>query len=234
MKKPRHNPAHTGRVNEDAGYGSNLVSGPAIVSRGLDVPGDDVFGPGKSGKSDGQSAFVQRLVSNESADRGTGQPEWVAPISSDPSAAPRKHAVSVSDAATARNAAPGVMLRPQGHQQLDDVGKRMLAALEPEKEQVPESWPRRDEPSKSFPMGDPTKTWLGDVFDQRGASDMDERTRVWKKATEPYDASLGETMHRIVNVSLSPQHHIFAAASLTDVDRPFYKDSRQMRQRSAM
>lgn len=208
VKKPRYNPAHAGLVDEDAGYGSNLVGGPAIVSRGEDNS-DDVFGPGTSGKPVGSSAFVQRLVSNESADRGPGQPGRVAPAPFDISGVPRQNAIAIGHATEVRNAVPGVALRSQRRQQLDDVGKRMLAALEPEKEQVPNSWSPSDDPSNSFLVGDPTKTLLGDTFDQRRASDMDERTRAWKKATEPHDDSLGETMHRIVNVSLSPQHHIF-------------------------
>lgn len=205
VKKPRYNPAHAGLVNEDAGYGSNLVGGPGIVSRGGDN-GDDVFGPGTSGKPVGSSAFVQRLVSHESADRGPGQPGRVAPAPFDISGVPRQNAIAIGHAAEVRNAAPGNALRSQKRQQLDDVGKRMLAALEPEKEQVPNSWSPSDDPSNSFLVGDPI---LGDTFDQRRASDMDERTRSWKKATEPHDDSLGETMHRIVNVSFSPQHHIF-------------------------
>lgn len=208
VKKPRYNPAHAGLFDEDAGYGSNLVGEPAIVSRGEDNS-DDVFGPGTSGKPVGSSAFVQRLVSNESADRGPGQPGRVAPAPFDISGVPRQNAIAIGHATEVRNAVPGVALRSQRRQQLDDVGKRMLAALEPEKEQVPNSWSPSDDPSNSFLVGDPTKTLLGDTFDQRRASDMDERTRAWKKATEPHHDSLGETMHRIVNVSLSPQHHIF-------------------------
>lgn len=224
VKKPRYNPAHAEGVNANAGYGSNLVGGSGILSRGGDDTGDDVFGPSKSGKPVGSSAFVQRLVSNESADSGPGQTGRVAPASFNTSAAPRQNAIAIGHAAEVRNAAPGVALRPQGRQQLDDVGKRMLAALEPAKEQAPDSWPPSDDPSKSFLVGNSTETLLGDASDERRASDMDERTRAWKEATEPYDDSLGETMHRIVNVSSSPQHHISASASLTNMDRPFCED----------
>lgn len=224
VKKPRYNPAHSEGVNADAGYGSNLVGGPGILSRGGDDTGDDVFGPGKSDKPVGSSAFVQRLVSNESADRGPGQPGRVGPASFDTNTATRQNAIAIGHAAEVRNAAPGVPLRPQGREQLDDVAKRMLAALEPAKEQVPDSWPPSDDPSKGCLVGNPTETLLGDAFDQRRASDMDERTRAWKEATEPYDDSLGKTMHRIVNVSSSPQHHVSASASLTDMDRPFCED----------
>lgn len=208
VKKPRYNSAYAARDNEDTSYGSHLGGGPDSLSRGVGSNTvDDVFGPGKKDEPSGPSAFVQRLISNESADRGPGQTGWVAPASSDARAAPRQHPIVISHPPTVRSVAPGVALRPQGSQQLDDVGKRMLAALVPEKAQVPGPWSPGDDLSTTFLAGDPTESSPSDAFDRRRVSGADERTRAWKKATEPYADSLGETMHKIVNVSRTLRHH---------------------------
>lgn len=208
VKKPRYNSAYAARDNEDASYDTHLGGGPGSLLRGIGSDAaNDVFGPGKTGEHPGPSAFVQRLISNESADRGPGKTGRVAPGSSDARAAPRQHPSAISHPATVRSAVTGAAFRPQGNQQLDDVGKRMLAALGPEKTQSPGPWSPGDDLSKSFLVGGPTESSPSDAFDQRNVSGLDERTRAWKKATEPYADSLGETMHKIVNVSRNFHHH---------------------------
>lgn len=208
VKKPRYNSAYEARYNEDASYGRHLSGGPGSLHRGIGSDAvNDVFGPGKTGEHPGPSAFVQRLISNESADRGPGKTGRVAPGSSDTRASPRQHPSAISHPATVRSAVPGAAFRPQGNQQLDDVGKRMLAALGPEKPQSPGPWSPGDDLSKSLLVGGPTESSPSDAFDQRNVSGLDERTRAWKKATEPYADSLGETMHKIINVSRSLHRH---------------------------
>lgn len=204
VKKPRYDYAHTERANQDPEYTSNLIGRPDSLHEEVGCnTGDDVFGPGKKGKSHEPSAFVQRLISNESANRGLDQAGLVAPGSLDTRVAARQHPVAIKHPDTVRSRATGVLPQAQRSEQLDDVGKRMLAALGPEKAQVATEWTSSDEHRKGFPVGDTTDSWLSDTFEQRRASDVDERTRAWKKATEPYADSLGETMHKIVNVSLN-------------------------------
>ncbi|KAK7719070.1 hypothetical protein SLS63_010220 [Diaporthe eres] len=57
-------------------------------------------------------------------------------------------------------------------------------------------------PRKGSLVGDTKNPWLGDSLDQRRTSGVDDRAQAWKKATEPYADSLGETMHKIVNTIL--------------------------------
>lgn len=201
-KKPRYNSDRAVRVDGDAGYTSKLAGGQGSLSRRGDYDtGDDVFGPGKKNKPSGSSAFVQRLIGSQEADRGHDQAASAAAASSDTCTAPRQPNAAIHHQAKLRSVAPAVASLPQGSQQLDDIGKRMLVALEPENSGCPSLCPPSDEHGKSS-FGDSTgDTWLGDTLEQSKASDMDERTRAWKKATEPYAESLGETMHRIVNVS---------------------------------
>lgn len=202
VKKPRYNADRAVRVDEGAGYVRELVGGPGnLPPRGEHDNGDDVFWPGKKNKPSGSSAFVQRLIGSQAAERGSGQAAPGVAASSDTRAAPRQPNAAIHHQAKLRSVAPVVASLPQGSQQLDDMGKRMLAAMERETSRCPNPCPPSDEHGESFPRDEPRDTWLGDTFEQSKASDMDERTRAWKKATEPYAESLGETMHRIVNVS---------------------------------
>lgn len=202
VKKPRYNSAQAAQVNDDARSGSYLVGEPDGLSRGAGVDtDDDVFGPGKKSKPSGSSAFVQRLISNEPADPGFDQAVLGAPDSRDAHVAALQLPIAINHPHPAQSVASGNALRPQRRQEPDDVGKRMLAALGPERANVSNPWSPSDDTSKSLLVSDTTKTSLSDPFDQRRASDVDERARAWKKATEPYADSLGETMHRIVNVS---------------------------------
>lgn len=202
VKKPRYNSAHAVRANPCTEYTSNLVGERDSPSqqRGGDT-GDDVFGPGKKGNLPGSSAFVQRLISNESAKRGLGQAGLVAPAASDKRTAPRQHTVASNHPATTRSVAPSAGSRLQEKQQPEDVRTRMLEALGPEKAQSPDRGLPNDECMKRFLVGDTKNPWLGDSLDQRRTSDVGERAQAWKRATEPYADSLGETMHKIVNVS---------------------------------
>lgn len=201
VKKPKYDASYAVRVNHDTACTSNPVGGsdnPSPVVGG-DI-GDDVFGPGKSEPS-GSSAFVQRLISNESTDRGLGEDGLVAPAAFDKRAAPRQHTVASNHPATTRSVAPGAGSRLRDKQQPDDVGTRMLEALGPEKAQSPDRWLPSDDRKKRSLVGDTTNSWLSGSFDQRRPSEVDDRAQAWKKATEPYADSLGETMHKIVNVS---------------------------------
>lgn len=202
VKKPRYNSTHAVRANHDTEHISNLVGGTDSPFQGRgDNTGDDVFGPGKNGKFPGSSAFVQRLISNDSADRGLGEAGMVAPAAFDKPAVPRQHSSVTNHPATTRFVAPGAGSRIQKKQQPDDVRTRMLAALGPEKAQSPDRRFPIDERRKRFLVDDAANSWPTDEFDQRRASEVDERAQAWKKATEPYADSLGETMHKIVNVS---------------------------------
>lgn len=194
VKKPRYNSAHAVRVNRDTEHVSNRVGDPdSPFQEKDDYAGDDVFGPGK-GEPPRSSTFVLRLTSNESSDRGFGEAGLVAPAASDKRDAPRQHTDASNHPAITRSVAPGAGSRLQEKQQPDDVRTRMLAALGPEEAQTPDRWLPSDERRKTAP-------WLSDSFDPRRASEVDERAQAWKEATEPYAASLGETMHKIVNVS---------------------------------
>lgn len=202
VKKPRYNSAHAVRVNRCTEFTSNLVGERDSPSqrRGGDT-GDDVFGPGKKGDLSGSSEFVQRLISNESAEHGLGEAGLVAPAASDKRAAPRQHTVASNHPATTRSVVPSAGSRLQEKQQPEDVRTRMLEALGPEKAQSPDRWLPNDQRGKRFLVGDTKNPWLSDSLDQRRASDVHERAQAWKKVTEPYADSLGETMHKIVNVS---------------------------------
>jgi len=202
VKKPRYNSARAFRVHDDAGHTGDRIGRPDSLPRGGGYDtGDDVFGPGKKARPFGSSAFVQRLISGESADRGPDQAGSVAPTSSEARAVPRPPVAATHHPATVRSVAPGVVSLPQACQRLDDMGRRMLAALEPEKPRDPSPCPPSDEHGTSFPGDDTKDSWLSDTLVQGKASELEERTRAWKKATEPYAESLGETMHKIVNVS---------------------------------
>lgn len=200
VKKPRLQSSYAARVDHDADYTGSLFGGPDSLSRRVDGDtGDDVFGPRKKNQASKSSAFVQRLINNKSADRG--QAGSRAPASDDAPAAHRQHPSAINHSATVRPEASQLAPCPRRSQQSDDVRKRMLAALGPEKLQVASPSPPSGEYTKECRVGDTNGSWLSDTSDQRRASEVDERTRVWKKATEPYADSLGETMHKIVNVS---------------------------------
>ncbi|KAK7704185.1 hypothetical protein SLS64_008743 [Diaporthe eres] len=97
------------------------------------------------------------------------------------------------------------LLRPEERTILggpEDVRTRMLEALGPEKAQSPDRGLPNDERRKGSLVGDTKNPWLGDSLDQRRTSGVDDRAQAWKKATEPYADSLGETMHKIVNTIL--------------------------------
>lgn len=201
-KKPRYNSDRPVRVDEGAGYASRLAGGPGnLPQRGEYDNGDDIFGPGKKNKPSGSSASVQRLMGSQATELGPGQAASGVAASSDKRAAPRRPNAAIHRQAKMQSVAPVVASLPQGSEQFDDMGKRMLAALEPENSRCPNPCLPSDGHGESSPGNDPRNAWLGDTFDQSKASDVDERTRAWKKATEPYAESLGETMHRIVNVS---------------------------------
>ncbi|KAG6362621.1 hypothetical protein INS49_007713 [Diaporthe citri] len=61
---------------------------------------------------------------------------------------------------------------------------------------------------------------------RRRASEVDERAQAWKKATEPYDNSLGETMHKIVNTILRGLKT--SEAAIDDVVDDYQKDGQRV------
>lgn len=201
-KKPRYRSANPVRDDQEVNRTSDLAGRSSHIHRktGGDS-GDDIFGPGKEGESVRSSAFVQRLISQESAECGQDQATMAALGLPDGRAGTRQHPVGTSYSAAGQSAALEAFSRPHVGSESTDFEQRVLAALAPEKMQDVSPWPLVNDHRKRFGVGDDRNSWPTNPLDQERASDVDAQTRAWKKASEPYADSLGETMHKIVNVS---------------------------------
>lgn len=205
MKKPRYNSARPIRVHEDTRYDSNPFGGLDSLTRTADYgTGENIFGPGREGKSSKSSAFVRVVSDSESTDRGLGQVGPGALPSSDRGAVRRQPIAPFHYPSAARSGAPEVMPIPEANQQMVDMGKRMRAALEAEGPRAHDPLAPGDEHGKGFVLGETKGPWPNATFEQSKTSELEERARAWKKAAEPYAETLGETMHKIVNVSKNP------------------------------
>ncbi|POS78065.1 hypothetical protein DHEL01_v203551 [Diaporthe helianthi] len=202
LKKPRYNDARAVRAHEDV-YDRNPFDGSKSHARkSINGSGDDVFGSGRKNNPFESSAFVQRLIVGECADRDPGQVRPTAPASSARGAVHRQPTAQFHHPTAARSVGPGVRSMPEGNQEMDYIGERMRAALESEIPHAHDSLAPVDEHGKSSVLDDMKGPWSSDTFEPSKASELDERTRAWKKATEPYAESIGETMHKIVNTIL--------------------------------
>ncbi|KAL1868916.1 hypothetical protein Daus18300_005752 [Diaporthe australafricana] len=204
-KKARYRSDNAVRDDQDAIRASNFAGRSDRLHRktGGDSS-DDVFGPGKEGQAVRSSAFVQRLISQESTERerDQDQPKAAALRPADGRAGSRRHPAGIPYSAADQSAAPEALHRPYVGPKSNDIEQRVLAALVPEKMQDVSPWPLDDDRSKRFGVGDDRNSWPTNPLDQERASDLDTQNRAWKKASEPYADSLGETMHKIVNTIL--------------------------------
>ncbi|KAG8157237.1 hypothetical protein KVR01_012945 [Diaporthe batatas] len=232
MKKARYISARPVRVHGDANHDRHPFGGLNSLNRGADNESrDDIFGSIRKGKLFAASAFTQRLINSESADHDAGQVGPVAQAASGRAAVPRQSAAPFYHASEARSGAPEVMSTPVGNQKMDDMGKRMRAALESEDERAPNPLASGDERGKSFAHGEVQGPWPNDAFEQSKTSELEERTRAWKKATEPYAETLGETMHKIVNTILRGLKA--TESSIDDVVEDYRNDGQRVVERIA-
>lgn len=202
MKRARYSSDRPVRVHEDAGYDSNSFGGLDSLSRGPgSKTGNGISGPRREGKPIAPSAFAQRLLNNKLTDRGPGQFGPVASAPSDPVAIPQRRTAPFNHPTKARSGAQEVMPKPVAKQQMNDMSKRMRAALESEDTPASNPLVPGDQCGKTSVLGEMEGHWPNNTFEQSKTSELEERARAWKKATEPYAESLGETMHKIVNVS---------------------------------
>ncbi|KAI3397640.1 hypothetical protein diail_10511 [Diaporthe ilicicola] len=192
VKKPRYNLAHAVRNDQDASCASNLVRESGRISQSaVGTSSDDIFVE-KKNRPARSTAFVQKLTSNESADCAPVQARVTARDLVDIRRNPRKHPDAIHWSTTDRSAAPDVLSRPHASQASDEIAQKVRVALALDKTEDCEPW---------LP-GDDTNAKFINPFDQRTTSEIDSQMRAWKKASEPYADSLGETMHKIVNTLL--------------------------------
>ncbi|KAJ0120740.1 hypothetical protein J7T55_015472 [Diaporthe amygdali] len=231
-KKPRYSSAQVVGQIKDAIYATKHVDrGGNVSCRIGGDSGDDVFGPEKDDQPFRSSAFVQRLISNESTDREPEKTEVAAPSLIDARAASRQYSAAIRPSAANRPAAAETVSHLQDGQQSDDIVQRVLAALAPREERSTSPCPSSEDHVKSFDVDKGTNAWLDDSLDQRAAAELNARTRAWKKATEPYADSIAETMHRIVNTILRSLKT--KEAAIVDVIEDYRTDGKRVVERMA-
>lgn len=181
LKKARFDGAYRHfRVQEKC-----ISSGPApawmLACNSSDDMADDRVNAHKTNEPMKRAAFVQRRISNDPGADGLVRIGALRETQLQP--------VDYSPAVKFHQRA-----RTLRHP--DEVAQKVLAAITAPaaNETLPRS--SNDRPSQ-YSAHDEDQ----DLMKQTRLSDMDDRGRAWKKATEPYRDGLGDTMHKTVNVN---------------------------------